>query len=256
LSNKYINPIKWLGGAALIVVLFGQIFVPFSSVFLSEDTRNGVLVQSIPFVTIFIGILLLFILTIALVALRFNSKIPGRSYHGVEYTVVAGIVIGVICLFQSWSIVPYRYGFILLLGSTLGFILWSHVVPSSAKIDEDLPPLTSKQHLIAGIAGLVVVAFLTWSAATANAPVEPYGIRERVWNSYTDERKAEIASAATSQFTTVEVPFLLVFNLFPASIVYFIVRELFSERRKAKPALKSAPITSGSEPIDALLKKG
>jgi hypothetical protein len=247
LSSKYINPIKWLGGAAVIIVVLGQLFTPFSNVFLSEETRNGVLVRSIPFVTVFIGILLLFILTIALVALRFNSKIPARSYSGVEYTIVLGIVIGVVCLFQPWSIVPYRYGFILLLGSTLGFILWSHVTPSSAKADEDLPPLTSKQHIIAGLAGLVVVAVLTWAAASTNAPQAPYGVRERVWNTYDEARQAEIASTAISTFNTVELPFLLVFNLFPASLVYFVVRELFAERRKEKPALKSAPIASSSE---------
>ncbi len=253
MTNKYMTPIKWLGGAAVIVLIIGQLFVPLSSPLLSEEARNGVLVRSIPFVTAFIAILLLFILLIALVALRFNGKIPGRSYRGVEYTVVAGIILGVVCLFQSWSIVPYRYGFLLLLGSTLGFILWSHVVPASAKTDDDLPPLTSKQHVIAGIAALIVVAVLTWSAASANAPVEPYGVRQRVWDTYDDARKAEIATAAISQFNNVELPFLLVFNLFPASIVYFVVREVFAERRKEKPALKTSHATS-SEAIDILLK--
>jgi hypothetical protein len=240
-----LNPIKWLGGSALIIVVIGQLFNPIIGGLLSEQARNGVLVRSIPFVTIFIAIILSFILLIVLVAIRFNGKVPGRSYRGVEYTAIAGILVGVICLFQPWTIVPYRYGFLLLLGSTLGFILWSHVVPASARADENLPSLSSKAHIIAGIAGLLVIVALTWSAASLNAPVEPYGVRQRLWDTYDEARKAEIANAALSSFYNVELPFLVVFNLFPASLVYFVLRELVAERRKEQPVMQAARVGSG-----------
>jgi len=244
LINRYLNPIKWLGGAALIIVVIGQLFNPLIGGLLSEEARNGVLVRSIPFVTIFIAIILSFILLIALVAIRFNGKVPGRSYRGIEYTAVLGILVGVICLFQSWTIVPYRYGFLLLLGSTLGFILWSHVVPASARTDKNLPPLGSKQHPIAGIAGLVVVILLTYSAASTNAPVEPYGVRQRLWDTYDDARRMEIADAALGSFRNVELPFLIVFNLFPASLVYFVLREVLAEQRQEQPMMQAAQVGS------------
>jgi hypothetical protein len=133
---------------------------------------------------------------------------------------------GVVALFQPFLFVAYRYGFIMLLGSLLTFIVWSHVVPASFKADLDLPPFTITQHVIGAVAGVIVLIFLVSSAAAVNAPQPPYGLRERVWNSYDDERKAEVAAAATADFYNVEMPFLILFNILPALLVYFAVREL------------------------------
>jgi hypothetical protein len=279
--TKYWGPIKWLGGAAIIVLVFGFIWPFLSTSLLSEDIRGSVLVQSIPFVAFFVCILLVFILLIFLVALRFNGKIPTRSYRGVEYIIISGIILSVVCLFQPWTIVPYRYGFILLVASTLGFILWSHVTPTSTSGEEDAgeltqpqravalvngfvvgavfyfspvhgfiivvasvvalilwihwmpedgelqaPRLTMRQQMVGAVLGLIVVLFLTLSAAAVNAPQPPYGLRQRIWDTYTPERQAAIASAATNSYQQVEVPFLLVFNLFPGCVVFFITREL------------------------------
>jgi hypothetical protein len=194
----------------------------------------------VPFVTVFITILLLFILLIVLVALRFNGKFPNRSYRGIEYTAVAGIIGGVVCLFQSLTIIPYRYGFVLLLVSTLVFILWSHVIPAHARFDKNLPPLGMRQHLIAGIAGLAVVVLLAGSIINANAPQPPYGVRQRLWDSYDAERQAAIAEAATGAFRGVEVPFLIIFSLFPASIMYFVVREITADREPVPQGISAA----------------
>lgn len=243
--SRYFTPIKWLGGIAILLFLFAYGFANVAPSLVSEQVRNGVLFHAIPFFAAFVGILLLFILLIVLVALRFNGKIPGRTYKGMEYVIIGGIIFGVICLFNPWSLVPYRYGFLLLLGSTLAFILWSHVVPPRTDYDATIPRLTTAQHVIGLAGGLLVLVTLTLAAISANAPQPPYGLRERVWNSYNEERQAEVAAEAEQQFTSVEMPFLVVFNLFPAAAVYMVVRELAGGRKTApetvyEPAAASA----------------
>jgi hypothetical protein len=47
----------------------------------------------------------------------------------IETVLIVGIVAGVIGMFQPWLIIFYKYGFIVLLVSTLGFIWWTHVRP-------------------------------------------------------------------------------------------------------------------------------
>jgi hypothetical protein len=37
-------------------------------------------------------------------------------------------------MFQPWVFLAYRYGFLVLLISTLGFILWSHIVPRESEV--------------------------------------------------------------------------------------------------------------------------
>jgi hypothetical protein len=75
------------------------------------------------------------------------------------------------------------------------------------------------------VVAVVVWAALTYSAASVNSPREPYGLRQRIWDSYDDERKATVAAEATSTFNNVELPFLVVMNLIPAAAAYFLVRE-------------------------------
>jgi hypothetical protein len=246
--SRYITPIKWLGGIAVLLFVFAYVFSTFAPTIVSETVRNGVLFHAIPFFATFVGILLLFILLIVLVALRFNGKIPGRTYKGMEYVIIGGILFGVICLFNPWNLVPYRYGFLLLVGSTLAFILWSHVVPPRTDFDARVPRLTTVQHVVGLAAGLLVLLVLTWGAISVNGPKPPYGLRERVWNSYDPERQAEVAAEAEQQFTSVEMPFLVVFNLFPAAAVYMIARELAVGRRKAPEAIyEPAAASSGAD---------
>jgi hypothetical protein len=316
MSPRYFVPIKRLGTAAIVSFMIGLIFPIISNALLSEEARKAVLVNAVPFFGFFIGILLLFVLLIVLVARRYNGKVPARTYGSIEQMIIAGILMGVICLFQPWSTVPYRYGFLLLLVATLGFILWSHTVPRAAKSedlaaglttlqrivsaisgllvglllsiqseamiglqaglglnlslqpvhgfllfvaslvcyviwsriaeagsDDRLPSLGARQNAIGLVAGLVVLLVLTLAAVSANAPTEPYGVRDRVWKSYSDERKAAVASAALSDFQSVELPFLVIFNLFPASVVFFAVREAFAESEELV-TLKVAPVVS------------
>ncbi len=229
MASKYLGPIKRLGGIAILLFVFALLFSVIGNSVFSEETRKGVFINAVPFITAFIGILLLFILVIVLVAKRYNGKVPARCHGAIERTLVIGILFGVFFLFQPFSIVPYRYGFLLLLVATLSFILWSHVVPAGARQSFGLPQLNGRQHLIGGIAALVVVVVMSVGIISINVPKEPYGIRDRVWNSYSAERKAEVTAAATADFSTVETPFIILFSLFPAAVVYFAVREIGAE---------------------------
>jgi hypothetical protein len=242
MTSKYFGPIKWLGGIAIILFAFTVLFSVVGNAVFSEDTRKGVFINAIPFFSAFIGILLLFALLITLMAMRYNGKVPARCHSAIERMLVIGILFGVFFLFQPFSIVPYRYGFLLLLAATLSFILWSHVVPAGARLTIGLPSLGTRQHLIGGIAALAVVVIMSLGIISINMPREPYGIRDRVWKSYSDDKKAQVASAATSDFNSVEIPFIIIFSLFPAVIVYFAVREVSAEppRIEVAPAVPAA----------------
>lgn len=239
--SRYWGAIKWLGGIALLLFILVPLFSSVAPGLVAEATRSSVLFQALPFFMAFVGILLVFILLIVLVALRFNGKVPRRTYKGIESLCIAGILFGTVCLFNPWSVVPYRYGFILLLVSLLSFILWSHVAPPRADEDGEVPPLTRAQYVGGIVAGLIVLVLLVASSISTNLPQPPYGLRERVWNSYTPERQAETAAAATQVFNSVEMPFLIVFYAFPAVLIYLIVRELVGGVRR-KPRQEVAGV--------------
>jgi hypothetical protein len=234
--SRYLKPIRNLGSAALIALVIGLIFPSLAQALFDEETRGGVLLQSIPFVAFFIAVLLTFILIIVLVATRFNGKIPSRAYRPIELTIIAGILGGIFALFQPFTFSPYKYGFVMLLGSTLGFILWSHVVPKHAKADADLPPISSTAQIIAAVAAIAVIVFLVTSAIGANAPQAPFGERQRVWNTYTPERQAEIATQKMTEFNTVEIPVLIIMNLLPGLLIFFALRELIAAFAAPKAA--------------------
>jgi hypothetical protein len=239
--NRYIGPIKWLGGIAILLFVFAFVFGNIIMPALPEATRNSVLTHAVPFFAAFVGILLLFILLIALVALRFNGKIPNRTYSNVETLIVVGIIFGVVCLFNPWSFVPFRYGFGLLLICTLSFIVWSHVAPPRTGLDERLLPITTAGHVAGLVAAVAIMALVISSAIATNEPRAPFGIRERVWNSYTEERRTEIATAATADFNQVELPFLFVFALFPGAAAYLFGREIIGGRGRTEPVPGLAP---------------
>lgn len=236
--SKYLKAVKWLGGIAILLFALAFLFSNVAPGMVPEQTKNSVLFQAIPFFMAFVGVLLLFILLIVLVALRFNGNVPRRTYKGIENLCIAGILFGTVCMFNPWSVIPYRYGFILLLASLLTFILWSHV--TAPRANAEFVPLTRIQHIIGIIAGVLVLVLLVSSSVTTNTPQPPYGLRERVWNSYTPERQAEVATAATETFNSVEMPFLFIFYAFPATLVYLIVRELAGAFGQRKPESQEA----------------
>jgi hypothetical protein len=95
--------------------------------------KTNVLLSAIPFILIFVAILLTFIALIRMSASVLNDTISKRLHKVIETILIAGIVGGVIGMFQPWMIIFYKYGFIVLLISTLGFIWWSHVRPKGVQ---------------------------------------------------------------------------------------------------------------------------
>ncbi len=94
--------------------------------------------QAVLFISGFLIILGLFITLIRAVANRLSGKVPQSTFDTVERVIIGGIVLGVFGMFQPWLFIGYKYGFLVLLFSTLAFIVWSHVTPAAARYDEEV----------------------------------------------------------------------------------------------------------------------
>lgn len=235
MTGRYWGPIRALGGTAAIGILIALAFPFVRDAVIAEDNRGAVLVQAVPFVAAFIAVLMLYILVIVLAARRLNGRITNRAHSPVALLLIAGIVVGVTALFQPLAMVGYRFGFTLALASTLGYILWSHITPRSPRQDADLPPYARRQHTAGAIAAVIVGVAICAALWSANAPVEPYGVRQRQWDRFDEARKAEIAAEAQRTFTLIDAPFMLFLSLFPAGLAYFAVRELTPAPAPALP---------------------
>jgi len=114
-----------------------------------------VFLNAIPFVLIFVSIILTFIALIVVVSSLLSNNMSPRIYQFIERLLIAGIVLGVVGMFQPWLFIAYRYGFILLLFSTLAFILWSHILPKGQKAQEEIGPVaileTDEEQIEGGI---------------------------------------------------------------------------------------------------------
>jgi hypothetical protein len=116
---------------AIVLTLLLGLVAPsvINSLTTAAQRKNNVLLSAIPFILIFVAILLTFISLIRMSASVLNDYIPQRVHKMIETVLIVGIVAGVIGMFQPWLMIFYKYGFIVLLVSTLGFIWWSHVRP-------------------------------------------------------------------------------------------------------------------------------
>jgi|DewCreStandDraft_4_1066084.scaffolds.fasta_scaffold209304_1 hypothetical protein len=125
--------------AAVITLILGFVAGPVIRSFATEEQlATNVLLSAIPFVFVFVSIILFFITFIWLVASVLNNNISERVYRPIELIIIAGIVLGILGMFQPWWFAAYRYGFLLLFFSTLAFIVWSHVVPRAARSVEEV----------------------------------------------------------------------------------------------------------------------
>jgi lysylphosphatidylglycerol synthetase-like protein (DUF2156 family) len=225
-KNKYWGYVRGLGGSAIIAVVIGALFNVVVRPLLPENVRNEVIITAVPFIAIFAAIILLFIMSVALLGVRFHGTLPARTHSAVEYTIIASILIGVVALFQSWAIAPYTFGLGLLLFSVLAFIVWSHIAPRSKREDMTLPKFTPRAATLGVIAGLIVASLVFGGFALNTVPKEPYGVRQRQWNSYTDERKAEAKAAAERAYRNSYLPFFVIYGVLPGLVVFFLTREL------------------------------
>jgi hypothetical protein len=128
---------------AVVLLVLGLVAGPvIRSQATPEQMADNILLGALPFILIFVAIILAFITLIVLLASMLSNNIPLRIYQPVERILIAGIVLGIVGMFQPWAFAAYRAGFIVLLISTLGFIVWSHIVPKGIRRVEDMGSLS------------------------------------------------------------------------------------------------------------------
>lgn len=136
-------PTKLFIAIAILLVL-GIVAGPvINNLATEEQMARNVLLSALPFIFIFAAIILGFIAVIVMVASALNNQIAPRTHKIIEYSLIAGIVLGVFSMFQPWWFTAYRFGFLILLFSTLGFILWSHVTPKREQHQEEIVSMTT-----------------------------------------------------------------------------------------------------------------
>ena len=124
---RQLIPLKLLIAAAL---LYGLSFLVRPMLdFLVPDLQSSsdVLVIAIPFLMVFVPIILSFMALIVFLSKLLHQRVPERLYKSIEYVFIAGIVLGIISMFQAWTFLLFKPGFFILFGSLLGFMIWSHV---------------------------------------------------------------------------------------------------------------------------------
>ena len=213
----------------------GGLFRLYTTEVLSETQQQEVLVKGIPFVAVFIAILLVFIFVIVAAALLLSGKVPPRTYRPVESVIIAGIVIGVVGLFQGWTLFGYEYGFLLLLISLLLFMIWSHITPQTARSGATAPPLTRRAHTVGIVAGVIVWVVIVILVNRANQPIEPYGLSPALWNMKNDEERAVIIDDAEDHHRQVTIPLIALGSLLPGAIAYFAGREIAAQASAPGP---------------------
>src|SRR5262245_27536095 len=125
--------------AVIVLLILGAVANPIiGSIFTKQQLSTNVILSAIPFVCIFAAIVLAFITLVAFVAGLLNHNIPPEVYRPIELTLIGGIALGILGMFQPWFFIAYRVGFFVLLFSTLGFILWSHVIPKGVQQGEEV----------------------------------------------------------------------------------------------------------------------
>lgn len=125
--------------SVVVLLILGAVANPIiNALFTRQQLTTNVILSAIPFVCIFAAIVLAFITLVAFVASLLNHNIPPQVYRPIELTIIGGIVLGILGMFQPWSFLAYRVGFFVLLFSTLSFILWSHVIPRGVQHTEEI----------------------------------------------------------------------------------------------------------------------
>jgi hypothetical protein len=120
--------------AFAVTLILGLVAKPLITSLTTEKQRaTNVLLSAIPFILIFVAILLVYISLINMSASVLNDNISPRIYLTIEKILIAGIVLGVFGMFQPWLMIFYKVGFLVLLVSTLGFIWWSHIKPKRVR---------------------------------------------------------------------------------------------------------------------------
>jgi len=130
-------PVKPLIAALILIVLGVATFYLIQATATPDQMAKNVLLSALPFILVFIAIILLFASLIIFTSARLGHTIAFMPHRIVEFIAMAGIVLGIFSIFQPWVFALYRPGFLTLLFSTLFFILWSHVEPKRLVLHDE-----------------------------------------------------------------------------------------------------------------------
>ena len=123
---------------AALLIVFGFVASRLIPTLVTEQQlATNVLLSAIPFILIFVGILLLYLTLIVLVASSLNGLVSQRAFRIVTRVIIAGILLGILGMFQPWVMAFYTRGFSVLMIATLSYILWSHVTPAFEDVQEE-----------------------------------------------------------------------------------------------------------------------
>jgi len=118
--------------AAAILLVLGLIARQvWPSIVTEEQMAKNVLLAAIPFILVFAAIIIAFMSLVWYASVKLSGNVSEKIYRPIEYILIGGIVLGIFLMFQPWVFELFRVGFFILLGSTIGFILWSHVRPKA-----------------------------------------------------------------------------------------------------------------------------
>ncbi|MCO6452605.1 MAG: hypothetical protein J5I90_17625 [Caldilineales bacterium] len=137
MSRRERAPKKLLIIATIILVLGLIATQVIPAVFSAQQLASNILLSAIPFVLIFVGILLYYISLITYSMRSLGGQIAARRYNRIMWVIIAGIIVGMLAMFQPWAIQFYTLGFVLLLIATLSYILWSHISPLQVEYDAE-----------------------------------------------------------------------------------------------------------------------
>jgi hypothetical protein len=115
--------------AAVILLVLGLIAIPIVDNVSDEQLARNVIIAAIPFLLVFASILVAFMSLVWFASSKLSGNVSEKVYRPIEYSLIGGILAGIFFMFQPWFFPLFRIGFFLLLASTIGYILWSHVKP-------------------------------------------------------------------------------------------------------------------------------
>jgi hypothetical protein len=127
--NKRFRPPFKLLAVALFLLIVGFVALPITSRPPEKVTALTVLITGIPFLFVFVAILLTYIAVIVTFSRYFSGHISEKHFNPVFYICVGGIVLGVIFMFQPFVQILYTVGFLVLLFSLLTFMIVGHIIP-------------------------------------------------------------------------------------------------------------------------------
>jgi hypothetical protein len=134
-EKRFRPPIPLLIVAVALLVI-GLVANSMTGDVSEEFARENLILLAVPFLAIFIAVLLFYIGLIVTLARAFSGQIPARIYRVIFGAAVIGIVLGVIMMFQPWALAIYRVGFSVLLVSLLSFMVISHIAPRPRTVEE------------------------------------------------------------------------------------------------------------------------